>query len=47
MNVSPVKPDISYDHFEKLDIRVGTIPRVEEFKGADMLRPVPNGARAA
>lgn len=37
MNVSPVKPTIAYDLFEKLDIRVGTILRVEEIEGAESL----------
>ena len=35
--VAPIKPMISYEVFEKLDIRVGTIQRVEEVSGADTL----------
>lgn len=37
IQVSPVKPLISYEHFEKMDIRVGTIERVEDISGADKL----------
>lgn len=37
MEVAPVKPTVSYDVFEKLDIRVGTIERVEDVPGADKL----------
>jgi tRNA-binding protein len=36
-NAAPIKPPISYDTFEKIDIRVGTIERVEDIKGADKL----------
>ena len=35
--VSPVKPLISFEHFEKMDIRVGTIEHVEDVPGADKL----------
>jgi tRNA-binding protein len=35
MKVASVKPTVSYDVFEKLDIRVGTIERVEDGPGAD------------
>jgi len=37
IKVAPVKPTISYNAFEKIDIRVGTIERVEEIKGAENL----------
>jgi len=34
---APVKPVISFMDVEKLDVRVGTIVRVEEIKGSDKL----------
>ena len=34
---APVKPAISFADVEKLDVRVGTIVRVEEVKGSDKL----------
>ncbi len=34
---APVKPDISFDILEKIDIRVGTIERVEDVAGSDKL----------
>ena len=37
MKVAPVKPTISIDLFEKVDIRVGTIKLVEDVKGSDKL----------
>jgi len=37
MKVAPIKPTVSFDLFEKIDIRVGTIQRVEVIKGADKL----------
>jgi tRNA-binding protein len=37
MKPATVKPEISFKEFEKVDIRVGTIERVEEIKGADEL----------
>lgn len=37
MKPAPVKPTISFDDFEKTDIRVGTIERVEDVKGSDKL----------
>ena len=37
MNPAPVKPEISFDHFDRIDIRVGTIEEVEEVEGADKL----------
>ena len=37
IEVAPIKPDISYDILEKIDIRVGTIELVEDVKGSDKL----------
>lgn len=37
MEIASVKPAVSYDVFEKLDVRVGTIERVEDVPGADNL----------
>ncbi|HKQ04217.1 MAG TPA: tRNA-binding protein [Blastocatellia bacterium] len=37
MQPAPVKPVISSADVEKLDVRVGTIVRVEEVKGSDKL----------
>jgi tRNA-binding protein len=37
MNVAPLKPTVSLDLLEKLDIRVGTIERVEDVEGSDRL----------
>jgi len=37
MKSAPIKPIVSYETFEKLDIRVGTIKRVEDVQGADKL----------
>ncbi len=34
---APIKPVISFADVEKLDVRVGTIARVEEVKGSDKL----------
>ena len=34
---TPIKPTVSFDDFEKIDIRVGTITRVEEIKGSKKL----------
>ena len=34
---APVKPTVSFDIFEKIDIRVGTIIVVEDVEGADKL----------
>lgn len=37
MNVAPLKPIVSLDALEKLDIRVGTIDLVEDVPGSDKL----------
>ena len=37
MHPAPLKPVISFKDFEKIDIRIGTIERVEEIKGAEEL----------
>jgi len=37
MKIAPIKPTVSFDVFEKIDIRVGTIQRVEDIEGADKL----------
>jgi len=37
MKVAPVKSIVSYDVFDKIDIRVGQIERVEDVQGADKL----------
>jgi tRNA-binding protein len=37
MKVEPIKPTISFGVFEKIDIRVGTIQRVEDIKRAEKL----------
>jgi tRNA-binding protein len=37
MKVAPIKPTIAFAVFEKIDIRVGTIQRVEDIDGADKL----------
>lgn len=34
---TPIKPLIPFNVFEKIDIRVGTIERVEDIEGADSL----------
>lgn len=34
---APLKPDIAYDDFDKLDIRVGLIERVEDVEGSKKL----------
>ena len=36
-NPAPIKPAISFDVLEAIDVRVGTIERVEEVKGSDRL----------
>ena len=37
IKVAPIKPPISIDVLEKIDIRVGTIELVEDVKGSDKL----------
>lgn len=37
MKVAPIKPAISIDLLEKIDIRIGTIERVDDVKGSDKL----------
>ena len=37
MKIAPIKPSISIDTLEKIDIRVGTIERVDDVKGSDNL----------
>jgi tRNA-binding protein len=37
INVAPVKPAISFDLLDKIDIRAGTIKLVEDVKGSDKL----------
>ena len=37
MKVTSIKPTISYREFEKVDIRVGTIERVEDIEGSKKL----------
>ena len=37
INVAPIKPAISFDIFEKIDIRVGTIELVEDVPKSDKL----------
>jgi methionine--tRNA ligase beta chain len=37
MQVAPVKPYVSLDLLEQIDVRVGTIERVEDVPGSDKL----------
>ena len=37
MKIEAVKPLISYDEFEKIDIRIGTIEKVEDMEGSEKL----------
>jgi tRNA-binding protein len=37
IEVAPIKPTVSFDVFEQVDIRVGTIKSVEDIDGADNL----------
>ena len=37
MKIASIKPAISFDEFEKVDIRIGTIDRVEDIKGSNNL----------
>lgn len=47
---APVKPVIPFSSLEAVDVRVGTIRRVDDVAGSRKLavpeRPVPDGARA-
>lgn len=36
-NAAPVKPVIDFETFEKIDIRIGTVRRVEDVAGSDKL----------
>ena len=38
IKVAPVKPTVAYELFEQLDIRIGTIERIEDVAGADKLQ---------
>jgi len=35
--VAPIKPTISFDLLDQIDVRVGTIERVEDVQGSDKL----------
>jgi len=37
MKIAPVKPTIEFEEFERIDIRVGTIERVEDIEGSNKL----------
>ena len=37
MKIASIKPTISFEEFEKVDIRIGTIDRVEDIKGSNNL----------
>ena len=37
IETAPIKPTVSFDLFEQIDIRVGTIKSVEDIEGADNL----------
>ena len=37
MKVASIKPTISFNEFEKVDIRIGTIERVEDIKDSNKL----------
>jgi len=37
MKIAPIKPNITFKDFEKVDIRVGTITRVEDIEGSNKL----------
>ena len=37
MKVASIKPTISFSEFEKIDIRIGTIERVEDIKDSNKL----------
>ena len=37
MQIAPIKPEITHDEFNRVDIRVGTIQTVEDVTGSDKL----------
>lgn len=37
MDVAPIKPEISYDDFQKIDVRVGTIEEVIDIEKSESL----------
>jgi tRNA-binding protein len=37
MKVATIKPTIPFDVFEKIDVRVGTIERVEDIEGSEKI----------
>ncbi len=37
MKIAPIKPIVQYEIVEKIDIRIGTIERIEDIQGADKL----------
>jgi tRNA-binding protein len=37
VNVAPIKPEITTEVLDRVDIRVGTIQRVEDLEGSDKL----------
>lgn len=37
MNPAPIKPEINFENFDKIDIRVGTITQVKEVKNSNKL----------
>lgn len=37
MQPAPIKPTIAFDVFDQIDVRVGTIERVEDVGGSDKL----------
>jgi tRNA-binding protein len=37
MKIAPIKPIVQFEIVEKVDIRIGTIERVEDIQGADKL----------
>ena len=41
MKPAPIKPEVSFADFEKLDIRVGTITQVSEVETSTQLMKLP------
>ena len=37
MQTAPIKPTVAFDDFDSVDIRIGTIDRVEEMQGSKKL----------